>query len=135
MDAFYASVGIRALSRSVTRAVEPLSLDEAFLDISGVVRRLGAPAAIGGLIRRQVRDELGITCSVGIASTKFVAKLASVHCKPDGMLVIQADRVLEFLHPLPVSALWGVGERTGKVLARLGLRPGADLANTPSATL
>jgi DNA polymerase IV len=126
---------VMAIFRSVTPEVEPLSLDEAFLDISGAVRRLGAPAAIGGLIRRQVRDELGITCSVGVASTKFVAKLASVHCKPDGMLVIQADRVLEFLHPLPVSALWGVGARTAKVLARLGLRTVADLANAPVSTL
>ena len=126
---------VMAIFRSVTPEVEPLSLDEAFLDISGAVRRLGAPAAIGGLIRHQVRDELGITCSVGIASTKFVAKLASVRCKPDGMLVIQADRVLEFLHPLPVSALWGVGARTAKVLARLGLRTVADLANAPVSTL
>ncbi len=126
---------VMAIFRSVTPEVEPLSLDEAFLDISGAVRRLGAPAAIGGLIRLQVRDELGITCSVGIASTKFVAKLASVHCKPDGMLVIQADRVLEFLHPLPVSALWGVGARTAKVLARLGLGTVADLANAPVSTL
>ncbi len=126
---------VMAIFRSVTPEVEPLSLDEAFLDISGAVRRLGAPAAIGALIRRQVHDELGITCSVGIASTKFVAKLASVHCKPDGMLVIQADRVLEFLHPLPVSALWGVGARTAKVLARLGLRTVADLANAPVSTL
>jgi len=126
---------VMAIFRSVTPEVEPLSLDEAFLDISGAVRRLGAPAAIGGLIRLQVRDELGITCSVGIASTKFVAKLASVHCKPDGMLVIQADRVLEFLHPLPVSALWGVGARTAKVLARLGLRTVADLANAPVSTV
>ena len=135
--ALYGAVSreVMAIFRSVTPEVEPLSLDEAFLNISGAVRRLGVPAAIGGLIRHQVRDELGITCSVGVASTKFVAKLASVHCKPDGMLVIPADRVLEFLHPLPVSALWGVGARTGKVLARLGLRTVADLANAPVSTL
>jgi len=126
---------VMAIFQAVTPEVEPLSLDEAFLDVSGAVRRLGPPAAIGRLIRRQVHDELGITCSVGIASTKFVAKLASVHCKPDGLLVIPADRVLEFLHPLPVSALWGVGARTAKVLARLGLRTVADLANTPVGTL
>jgi len=126
---------VMAIFKAVTPEVEPLSLDEAFLDVAGAVRRLGTPAEIGRLIRRQVRDELGITCSVGIASNKFVAKLASVHCKPDGLLVIPADRVLEFLHPLPVSALWGVGERTGKVLAGLGLRTVADLANTPAATL
>jgi DNA polymerase IV len=126
---------VMAIFRAVTPAVEPLSLDEAFLDVAGAVRRLGSPAAIGRLIRRQVRDELGITCSVGVASTKFVAKLASVHCKPDGLLVIPADGVLDFLHPLPVSALWGVGARTGTVLARLGLRTVADLANTPASTL
>ena len=126
---------VMAIFKAVTPEVEPLSLDEAFLDVSGAVRRLGPSAAIGSLIRRQVHDQLGITCSVGIASSKFVAKLASVHCKPDGLLVIPADRVLDFLHPLPVSALWGVGERTGKVLARLGLRTVADLANAPVATL
>jgi DNA polymerase IV len=126
---------VMAIFQAVTPEVEPLSLDEAFLDVAGAVRRLGPPAAIGRLIRRQVREQLGITCSVGIASTKFIAKLASVHCKPDGLLVIPAARVLDFLHPLPVSALWGVGDRTGKVLARLGLRTVGDLANTPVATL
>ncbi|HEX6932924.1 MAG TPA: DNA polymerase IV [Streptosporangiaceae bacterium] len=126
---------VMAIFRAVTPEVEPLSLDEAFLDVAGAVRRVGAPAAIGRLIRRQVSDELGITCSVGIATTKFVAKLASVHCKPDGLLVIPADRVLDFLHPLPVSALWGVGQRTGAVLARLGLRTVADLARAPVPTL
>jgi DNA polymerase-4 len=126
---------VMAIFRAITPEVEPLSLDEAFLDISGAVRRLGPPAAIGRLIRQQVHGQLGITCSAGIASTKFVAKLASVHCKPDGLLVIPADRVLEFLHPLPVSALWGVGQRTGKVLARLGMRTVADLANAPVSTL
>jgi DNA polymerase IV len=126
---------VMAIFRAVTPEVEPLSLDEAFLDVSGAIRRLGSPARIGALIRRQVSQELGITCSVGVASTKFVAKLASVHCKPDGLLVIPAARVLEFLHPLPVSALWGVGERTGRVLDRLGLRTVADLAGAPAATL
>ncbi len=126
---------VMAIFKAVTPEVEPLSLDEAFLDVSGAVRRLGPPAAIGSQIRRQVHGQLGITCSVGIATSKFVAKLASVHCKPDGLLVIPAGRVLDFLHPLPVSALWGVGERTGKVLARLGLRTVADLANAPLDTL
>jgi DNA polymerase-4 len=126
---------VMAIFRAVTPEVEPLSLDEAFLDVSGAIRRVGPPATIGQLIRHQVHDQLGITCSVGIASTKFVAKLASVRCKPDGLLVIPADQVLDFLHPLPVSALWGVGERTGKVLAGLGLRTVADLANAPVSTL
>lgn len=126
---------VMAIFKAVTPQVEPLSLDEAFLDVAGAIRRLGSPATIGQLIRTQVREQLGITCSVGIATTKFVAKLASVHCKPDGLLVIPADGVLTFLHPLPVSALWGVGERTGKVLARLGLRTVADLAGAPLGTL
>jgi DNA polymerase-4 len=126
---------VMAIFKTVTPEVEPLSLDEAFLNVAGAVRRVGPPAAIGRMIRRQVHDELGITCSVGIATTKFVAKLASVHCKPDGLLVIPADGVLEFLHPLPVSALWGVGQRTGTVLARLGLRTVADLAHAPVSTL
>ena len=126
---------VMAIFKAVTPMVEPLSLDEAFLDVSGAVRRLGPPATIGATIRRQVRDQLGITCSVGIATTKFVAKLASVHCKPDGLLVVPADAVLEFLHPLPVSALWGVGQRTGQVLARLGLRTVGDLARAPLPTL
>ncbi len=126
---------VMAIFKAVTPQVEPLSLDEAFLDVSGAIRRLGPPAAIGAMIRRQVHDQLGITCSVGIATTKFVAKLASVHCKPDGLLVVPASGVLDFLHPLPVSALWGVGERTGQVLARLGLRTVGDLAEAPVATL
>ena len=105
---------VMAIFGSVTPEVEPLSLDEAFLNVSGAIRRLGRPSYIGQQIRRQVSEQLGITCSVGVASTKFVAKLASVHCKPDGLLIIPADGVLDFLHPLPVSALWGVGERTGE---------------------
>lgn len=133
----YAAVSreVMAIFRAITPAVEPLSLDEAFLDVSGAVRRLGRPVEIGASIRRQVSDQLQITCSVGVAPTKFVAKLASVHCKPDGLLVIPVDRVLEFLHPLPVSALWGVGERTAGVLARLGLRTVADLAHAPVTAL
>lgn len=126
---------VMAIFRSVTPLVEPLSLDEAFLNVAGAVRLLGQPAAIGRLIRRQVFEQLGITCSVGVATTKFVAKLASVHCKPDGLLVIPAYGVLDFLHPLPVSALWGVGDRTGKVLARLGLRTVGELAHAPVSTL
>jgi DNA polymerase-4 len=126
---------VMAIFQSVTPLVEPLSLDEAFLNVAGAVRLLGRPAAIGEMIRRQIAGQLGITCSVGIATTKFVAKLASVHCKPDGLLVIPADGVLDFLHPLPVSALWGVGERTGKVLARLGLCTVGELAHAPVGTL
>ncbi len=133
----YAAVSreVMAIFRAVTPEVEPLALDEAFLDVSGALRRLGSPARIGQLIRAQVSEQQGITCSVGVATTKFVAKLASVHCKPDGLLVIPADQVLEFLHPLPVAALWGVGAQTGQVLARLGLRTVADIAHAPQAAL
>jgi DNA polymerase IV len=126
---------VMAIFQGVTPLVQPLSLDEAFLDVSGAIRLLGSPARIGQLIRQQVAEQQQITCSVGVAPNKFLAKLASVHCKPDGLLVIQADRVLEFLHPLPVSALWGVGERTGTMLARLGLRTVGDIARTPVAAL
>jgi DNA polymerase-4 len=129
------SQNVMAIFGSVTPAVEPLSLDEAFLDVSGAVRRLGSPAQIGELIRTRVHDEQGITCSVGVASTKFVAKLASGLCKPDGLLVVPADQVIDFLHPLHIGALWGVGDKTEESLARLGLRTVADLAHTPVGTL
>jgi DNA polymerase IV len=129
------SAGVMEIFRSVTPLVEPLSLDEAFLDVSGAVRRLGRPAQIAALIRDRVADEQGITCSVGVAPTKFVAKLASTRCKPDGMLVVPAADVVAFLHPLPVAALWGVGEKTEKELVRLGLHTVGDIANTPVATL
>jgi DNA polymerase IV len=133
----YAQVSrnVMALFGSITPIVEPLSLDEAFLDVSGALRRLGSPTAIAELIRARVQDEQQITCSVGVASTKFVAKLASTRAKPDGLLVVPADRVIDFLHPLPVGALWGVGEKTEEQLARYGLRTVADIANTPLATL
>jgi DNA polymerase IV len=126
---------VMALFRAVTPEVEPLALDEAFLDVSGAVRRLGSPASIGEMIRAQVLAQQQITCSVGVATTKFVAKLASVSAKPDGLLVVPADGTLGFLHPLPVSALWGVGERTGQVLAGLGLRTVGDIAHAPPAAL
>ena len=126
---------VMAIFRAVTPLVQPLSLDEAFLDVSGAIRLLGSPAGIGELIRHEVAQQQQITCSVGVAATKFLAKLASVHCKPDGLLVIPADGALEFLHPLPISALWGVGEKTGQTLARLGLRTVGDIAATPLATL
>jgi DNA polymerase-4 len=129
------SRGVLEVFRSITPLVEPLSLDEAFLDVTGAIRRLGSPRQIAELIRARVVDEQGVSCSVGVASTKFVAKLASARAKPDGLLVVPRDSVIAFLHPLPVGALWGVGERTEEVLTRLGLRTIGDIANTPSATL
>jgi DNA polymerase-4 len=130
-----ASREIMAVFRTVTPEVEPLSLDEAFLDVAGAVRRLGPPAQIAAQIRAGIAEQQGLTCSVGIATCKFVAKLASALCKPDGFCLVPADQVLEFLHPLPVAALWGVGEQTGQLLARLGLRTVGDIAHTPVATL
>jgi DNA polymerase-4 len=130
-----ASRGVMEVFRSITPLVEPLSLDEAFLDVGGAQRRLGSPRQIGELIRARVVDEQGITCSVGVASTKFVAKLASARAKPDGLLVVPRDDVVAFLHPLPVGALWGVGEKTEEALTRLGLRTIGDIAHTPVATL
>lgn len=129
------SAGVMEIFRSITPVVEPLSLDEAFLDVGGARRRLGRPAEIGQLIRDRVVDEQGITCSVGVAPSKFVAKLASTRTKPDGLLVVPVAEVVAFLHPLPVGALWGVGEKTEKELTRLGLRTVGDLAHTPVSTL
>lgn len=121
-----------ALFKEITPLVEPVSIDEAFLDVSGALRRLRtSPARIGQRVRAEVFAEHGITCSVGVAATKFVAKLASGMAKPDGMLVVPAGSTLEFLHPLPVSALWGVGARTAEQLRRAGLLTVADVAATP----
>ncbi len=130
-----ASRGVMEVFRSITPLFEPLSLDEAFLDVSGTRRRLGRPVAIAELIRGRIADEQDITCSVGVATTKFVAKLASARCKPDGLLVVPAGGVVGFLHPLPVGALWGVGERTEELLLRLGLKTVGDIANAAVATL
>jgi DNA polymerase-4 len=135
--ALYAEVSrsVMALFRSVTPLVEPLSMDEAFLDVTGSRRRLGDAAEIGEYLRARVFDEQGITCSVGAAGTKFVAKLASTRAKPDGMLVVRPPEVMGFLHPLPVGALWGVGPKTEETLLRLGLRTVGDLAHVPARTL
>src|SRR4051795_11785356 len=129
------SRGVMEVFRSATPLVEPISLDEAFLDVGGAQRRLGTPRQIGELIRARVVDEQGITCTVGVAPTKFVAKLASARAKPDGLLVVPRDEVIAFLHPLPVGALWGVGDKTEEALTRLGLRTIGDIAHTPVATL
>jgi DNA polymerase-4 len=119
-----------------TDLVEPLSVDEAFLDVSGSVRRLGAsPEEIAALIKERIRADLGITASVGVAASKFVAKIASTRSKPDGLLVVRPEDTVAFLHTLPVGALWGIGGKTQEVLARLGIHTVADLAHTPDSTL
>jgi len=129
------SGGVMEVLRSITPRVEPLSLDEAFLDLAGAGRRLGSPEDIGEGIRARVFDEQGITCSVGIADNKFTAKLAGALAKPDGLRVIRPEEVVDFLHPLPVSRLWGVGERTNGLLTDLGLVTIGDVAHTPVDTL
>jgi DNA polymerase IV len=114
-----------------TPLVEPISLDEAFLDVGGATMLFGAPIEVGQKIRKEVAAELGVTCSVGVAPTKFVAKLASDDCKPDGLLHVPVEGVGAFLEPLPVGRLWGVGEKTGELLGRLAIRTVGDLRRTP----
>jgi len=118
-----------------TPLVEPLSIDEAFLDVSGARRLHGSPAEIAWTIRERVHAETGLTCSIGVAATKYVAKVASSRAKPDGMLVVPAAQTVAFLHPLPVSALWGVGRVTEESLLRLGLRTVGDVAAMPHEAL
>jgi DNA polymerase IV len=125
----------REVLRSYTPLVEPVSLDEAFLDVSGATMLFGSSAEIAAKIRADVEREVGVTCSVGVAPTKFVAKLASDDCKPNGMLVVSAGGVQAFLEPLPVVRLWGVGEKTGETLGRLGIRTIGDLGGTPESIL
>jgi DNA polymerase-4 len=130
------SARVMGILGDITPEVEPLSLDEAFLDVSGALRRLGmGPAAIATAIRRRVRDEEGLACSVGVATTKYVAKVASSSAKPDGLLLVPADGVVAFLHPLPVGALWGVGDKAEAGLRRLGLHTVGDIARCPPDAL
>ena len=121
--------------RQVTPVVEPISLDEAFLDLAGVAHSFSQAEKIGHELRDLIADEQGVTCSVGIASQKFVAKLASNAAKPDGLKSVLDAEVLDFLHPLPVEALWGVGETTEAKLHHLGLRTVGDIAHLPRQTL
>jgi len=130
-----ASQAVMAIFRDVTPLVEPLSSDEAFLDVAGARRLLGRPTEIARLIRRRMIEEQQLTCSVGVAPTKFVAKLGSTRAKPDGLVVVPATMVLDFLHPLPIDALWGVGERAAESLRRLGLTTVGEIAQAPVGML
>jgi DNA polymerase-4 len=130
-----ASEQVFSVFRSFAPLVEGLSLDEAFLDVAGLRHHYPNAVAIGSDIRSHLRTELGLPASVGIASNKFLAKLASEAAKPDGLRYVPADQALAFLHPLPVRSLWGVGEATHAALERLGVHSVGDLAEVPLATL
>ncbi|QQM68026.1 DNA polymerase IV [Actinomyces weissii] len=121
---------VMAVLGEVTPLVEQLSVDEAFLDVSGARRRMGSPVQIAQWIRAQVRERTGLPASVGVAATKFLAKTASSHAKPDGLLLVPEPATREFLDLLPVGALWGVGERSAQVLARWGIEDVRTLART-----
>jgi DNA polymerase IV len=126
-----ASRTVMTILRSFTPVVEPIALDEAFLDVRAVRRLHGTGPEIAAKIRRRVRDGTGLTASVGVAVTKQLAKLASDLAKPDGLLVVEPGTELGFLHPLPVERLWGVGPATRRRLGRLGVRTVGDLAAVP----
>jgi DNA polymerase-4 len=121
--------------RRVTPLVEVLSLDEAFLDVRGSTRRLGSPVEIAEHLRATIHDEQGITCSVGVAASVTLAKMASRWAKPDGVFVCEPSSVTTLLHPLDVGELYGVGEKTSELLHRLGLATVGDIAHTPVRTL
>jgi DNA polymerase-4 len=130
-----ASRELFAIFRDLSPAVEGLSLEEAFLDVDGLERIAGAPVEIGGRLRDRVRDELDLPISVGIARTRTLAKMASRAAKPDGLLRVAPEREREFLHPLPIEAIWGVGEATAQRIRRLGVRTVGDLAAAPEQSL
>ncbi len=127
--------GIVAVFETVTPVVEAASIDEAYLDLTSAQRHFSSPYAIGQHIRAVVCDEQQITCSVGIGPSKFVAKMASRAAKPDGLTEVPPHHVADFLHPLAVETMYGVGEPTAEKLHRLGIRTIADLARTPVGAL
>jgi DNA polymerase-4 len=120
--------------RQFTPAVEPYSIDEAFLDISGCERLFGPPVELGKKLKEKIREELGLSCSVGIAPSKLLAKLASSLNKPDGLTIIPKDKIKEILNPLEVSELCGIGHRTAKVLSHLGIHTAGELASYPGGS-
>lgn len=125
---------VMVIMEDFTPVIEQISVDEAFLDVTGTTHLLGRPSDMARELRRRVRSEVGLPLSVGIASTKFLAKIASARAKPDGLVVVDPGTELTFLHPLPVEALWGVGKVTAAKLHRLGIGTIGELAEVrPSA--
>ncbi len=127
------SAQVMRIFHSVTPLVEPLSIDEAFLDVRGARRLLGGPGEIAWMLRRRVLEETGLTCSVGVASTKHVAKMASTVSKPDGVLVVAEADTAAFLASRPVRALWGIGPKSAESLESRGIHTVADVLDTPRA--
>ncbi len=130
-----ASRAVYRVFDDTTPLVEGLSIDEAFLDVRGMERSSGTPAQIAVRLRRNVRERVGLPITVGVARTKFLAKVASGVAKPDGLLVVPPDRELAFLHPLPVEALWGVGRVTAGKLRARGITTVGQVARLPEAAL
>src|SRR5690242_17891118 len=136
MDAYsQASRLVFEIFRDTTPLVEGISIDEAFLEVGGLRRIAGSPEQIATTLRRRVKDEVGLPISVGIARTKFLAKVASAVSKPDGLLLVAPDREKEFLHPLPVERLWGVGKVTSAKLRSRGITTVAEVAQLSEAAL
>ncbi|HWM59815.1 MAG TPA: DNA polymerase IV, partial [Pseudonocardia sp.] len=130
-----ASKAVFEVFRQTTPLVEGLSIDEAFLEVGGLHRIAGAPLDIAVRLRRAVAEQVGLPITVGIARTKFLAKVASGVAKPDGLLLVAPERELEFLHPLPIERLWGVGVRTAEKLHALDVRTVGQVAALPEAAL
>ena len=130
-----ASKAVFAVFDDTTPLVEGLSIDEAFLDVGGLRRIAGSPVEIAGRLRRAVQERVGLPITVGVARTKFLAKVASAVAKPDGLLLVPPEGELAFLHPLPVRRLWGVGPVTADKLLTRGIRTVGDVAALPEAAL
>src|SRR5215204_2063312 len=130
-----ASKAVYRVFEDTTPVVEGLSIDEAFLDVRGLRRLSGTPTEIAARLRVEVRERVGLPITVGIARTKFLAKVASGVAKPDGLLAVPPDRELAFLHPLPVERLWGVGRVTAAKLHERGIATVGDVARLPEAAL
>ena len=126
---------VMRIFRDVTPLVEPLSIDEAFLDVRGTRRLWGSPGQIARMLRQRVLDETGLTCSIGVAATKHVAKMASTISKPDGLLIVAEADTAAFLAPLSVRALWGVGPKAAEALENRAIRTIADVLQTPRDVL
>ncbi|MBK8232594.1 MAG: DNA polymerase IV [Candidatus Eisenbacteria bacterium] len=131
----HASRQVMAILRSFSPLVEPLSLDEAFLDLTGSELALGEPRAVGLRIKDEIRAATQLTASVGIAPVKFVAKIASDFQKPDGLVIVEEHELESFLRPLPIARLWGVGPKTEEALQTLGFRTVGDLADAEPGRL